>query len=161
MDTGSTGQMQRDPGQSRPPARAPYPPDAEHCAAELLSIVAYLTARDGPLQGPPGPETAASPWHERLLRKAAERLDVIDAFMRARVAFLAAGKDRGYYAPDTELELAGATLDATRAATTVVAALLEARLPSRHDFDAMSAAALRVIPALDGLGAAAPSPHAS
>jgi hypothetical protein len=162
MDTGATGQLQRGPGQSRPQARtaATYPPDAEHCAAELLSIVAYLTAGDGPLQAAPGPVTPASPWHERLLRKAAERLDVIDAFMRARVAFLAAGKDRGYYAPEAEIELAGATLDATRAATVVVAALLETRLPAPHDFDAMSAAALSIIPALDALGAEAPSPRA-
>ncbi len=162
MDAGSTGQIQRDPARPRPPSRVAttYPPDAEHCADELLSIVAYLTARDGPLQSAPDPTTPASPWHERLLRKAAERLEVIDAAMRARVAFLAAGKDRGYYAPEAELTLAGATLDATRAATTVVAALLEARLPLRHDFDAMSAAALRIIPALDALGAAAPPPPA-
>jgi hypothetical protein len=162
MDAGFVGQVQRDPGQSRPQTRASvtYPPDAEHCADELLSIVAYLTAHDGPLQTSPGPETPASPWHERLLRKAAERLDVIDAFMRARVAFLAAGKDRGYYAPEAELTLAGATLDATRAATTVVAALLDARLPSPHAFDAMSAAALGIIPALDALDEATHSPHA-
>ena len=165
MDAGTTGQLQRDPGQPRPQTRASatYPPDAEHCAAELLSIVAYLTAHDGPLQTPPDAETPVSPWHERLLRKAAERLDVIDAFMRARVAFLAAGKDRGYYAPEAELALAGATLDATRAATTVVAALLESRLPSPHDFDAMSAAALNILPARDALaalGEATPSPHA-
>jgi len=165
MDAGATEQLQRDPGQSRPQTRASatYPPDAEHCAAELLSIIAYLTAPDGPLQAAPDPETPVSPWHERLLRKAAERLDVIDAFMRARVAFLAAGKDRGYHAPEAELELAGATLDATRAATTIVAALLDARLPSPHDFDAMSAAVLSIIPALDALGASdetAPSPHA-
>lgn len=154
METGGTGQLQRDPGQSRPQPRAAasYPPDAEHCAAELLAIVAYLTAGDGPLQTSPDPATPVSPWHERLLRKAAERLDVIDAFMRARVAFLVAGKDRGYYAPESELELAGSTLDATRAATSVVAALLESRLPAQHDFDAMSAAALRVNPALDALG---------
>lgn len=162
MDAGATGRLQRDPGESRPQTRAvaTYPPDAEHCAAELLSIVAYLTAQDGPLQGPPGPEAPVSPWHERLLRKAAERLDVIDAFMRARVVFLAAGKDRGYYAPEAELQLAGATLDATRAATTVVAALLASRIPSPHDFDAMSAAALSIMPALDALSSATPSPDA-
>ena len=162
MDVGATGRLQRDPGQPRPQTRASatYPPDAEHCAAELLAIVAYLMAHDGPLQASPDPETPVSPLHVRLLRKAAERLDVIDAFMRARVAFLAAGKDRGYYAPEAELALAGATLDATRAATTVVAALLESRLPAPNDFDAMSTAALGILPALDALGEATHSPHA-
>lgn len=158
MDPSSTAPLHRDPGQSRPEARAPagYPPDTAPCATELLSIVAYLTARDGPLQTPPDPAAPLSPWHERLLLKAGERLDVIDGYMRARVAFLVAGKDQGYYAPAAELELAGATLDAARAASTVVAALLAARPLSRHDFEAMSVAALRINPALDALRAADP-----
>jgi len=50
-------------------------PDA---ATELLAIVRYITALDGPLQVAPdtGP---LSPWHERVLLKAMERLEVIDA----------------------------------------------------------------------------------
>jgi hypothetical protein len=133
------------------PGSVRYPPDAQHCAGELLSIVAYLTSRDGPLQTPADPSAPVSPWHERMLRKAAERLEVIDAYMRARVAFLVSGRERGYYAPEAELDLAGATLDAARAATAVVGALLEGRLPSRHQFDAMGVTSLAVTPALEAL----------
>jgi hypothetical protein len=123
--------------------------DSAACATELLAIVAYVTSADGPLQDPRRPGGNVSPWHQRLLTKAAERLDVIDASMRARVAFLAAGRDQGYYAPEAEIELAGASLDTCRATTSVVAALLEGRLPTIHDFEAMSRAALTINPALD------------
>ena len=71
--------------------------------------------------------------------------------MRARVAFLVSGKDRGYYAPRAELELAGATLDAARTAAAVVDALLEGRPPTSQMFDVMGVTALRVTPALVAL----------
>ncbi len=133
--------------------------DAAACASELLAIVAYVTSADGPLQDPRRPAEAVSPWHHRLLAKAAERLDVIDASMRARVAFLAAGRDRGYYAPEAEIELAGATLDTCRATASVVEALLAGRLPAIHEFEAMSRAALTINPALDAVREAeAPRP---
>ena len=66
--------------------------DSASCAGEILAIVAFITADDGPLQVMPDPAGAVTPWHRRLLLKAMERLDVIDAFMRARVAFLVAGR---------------------------------------------------------------------
>lgn len=153
MDSGSTApepSPQARPVQERP-GSVRYPPDARHCADELLSIVGYLTARDGPLQTQTGPSTPVSPWHERMLRKAAERLEVIDAYMRARVAFLVSGRERGYYAPEAELDLAGATLDAARAATAVVGVLLEGRLPSQHEFDVMGVTSLAVTPALEAV----------
>ena len=108
-------------------------PDA---ATELLAIVRYITAIDGPLQSAPG-LSSLSPWHERALLKAMERLDVIDAHLRGRVAFLVAGKDRGYGWFDAELTLAGAALDNCRADISVVEALLAGRLPSAGDFQAM------------------------
>lgn len=153
MDFGSTAPAPAVPGRHQPVAAASvrYPPDTARCTAELLSIVAYLTSRDGPLQAVPGSAPAVSRWHEPLLRKAAERIEVIDEYMRARVSFLVAGKEHGYYAPEAELDVASATLDAGRAATLVVDSLLAARLPSRHEFDAMSVAALRLNPALDAL----------
>ncbi len=123
--------------------------DAGACASELLAIVAYVTSADGPLQDPSLPAGAVSPWHGRLLTKAAERLDLIDSSMRARVAFLVAGRDRGYYAPEAEIELAGASLDTCRATASVVEALLAGRLPTTHEFEAMSQAALTINPALD------------
>jgi len=155
MDTGSTSPAPERPARSRGdrPVAARYPPDAVHCASELLSIVAYLTARDGPLQATPDAEFALSPWHAPLVEKAAERLEVIDAYMRARVAFLVAGSERGYYAPQAELDLAGATLDAGRAATVVVDALQEGHLPSRHEFEAMGTTALCINPLLEALQA--------
>lgn len=61
-------------------------PDA---AAELLAIVRFLTAPDGPLQQP-ATDGTSSPWQERVLLKAQERVAVIDHFLRGRVAFFAA-----------------------------------------------------------------------
>ena len=150
MDSGPTA-SRRDP--ERQPdggdAVARRRLDSAHCAGELLAIVAYITSGDGPLQALTTPGGAVSPWHQRLLLKAAERVDIIDAYLRGRVAFLIAGKDRGYYAPEGELDLAGVVLDTCRAAASVVEALLDARLPSRREFETMSAAALTINPALD------------
>jgi hypothetical protein len=153
-DRDSTAPSYHDPGQPRAQgvaAHGHYPPDTARCASEVLSIVAYITASDGPLQTAPGPQERLSPWHERLLRKAAERLGVIDDFMRGRVAFLVTGRDRGYYVPEPEVELAGATLDACRTATPVVEALLAGRLPTIHEYEAMGRTALALHPALDAV----------
>jgi hypothetical protein len=107
---------------------------------------------------PAWPERSLFSLHQRLLQKAAERLEVVDAYMRARVAFLVSGRDRGYYAPQAELDLAGATLDAARTAALVVDALLEGRLPTPQELEAMGITALRVGPALEAPGGAGPSP---
>ena len=142
-------------GQARPRSQAGRKAepglDAARCAAELLTIVAYITADDGPLQASPDPAGRVSPWHRRLLLKAMERLDIIDAYMRGRVAFLVAGPERGYHAPEEELELAGAALDTCRATTPVVDALLSGRLPTRPEFETMGQTALAINPALDRL----------
>ena len=92
-----------------------------------------------------------SPWHTRLLLKAAERLDDMDARLRGRVAFLVAGRDHGYRAPAGELELAGAALDTCRATSWVVDALLAGDLPTIDEFDIMGRAALAIYPALEAL----------
>ena len=123
--------------------------DASDCAVEVLAIVAYVTSADGPLQDSTAPGQEVSPWHRRLLLKASERLDVVDSYMRGQVAFLVAGRDHGYYAPESELGLAGAVLDTCRATTPVVDALVAGRLPTRCEFETMSDAALAVNPALD------------
>ena len=120
-------------------------------ATELLAIVGHVTAVDGPLQSSPDPANRLSPWHERALWKAMERLEVIDAHLRGRVAFLAAAEDRGYGSFDAELELAGAALDTCRATTLVVEALLERVLPSTGEFDSMADATLRIFPALEAI----------
>jgi hypothetical protein len=127
--------------------------DSPQCAEELLAIVAYVTSADGPLQDPADPEGHVSPWRRRLLHKASERLDVVDAYMRGRIAFLVAGRDRGYHAPENELELAGTVLDTCRATTSVVEALLAGRLPTSREFETMSSTALAINPALDAVRA--------
>lgn len=153
MDRGSTAPR---PGEQQSQIRADEAIarqrlDAAQCAEELLSIVAYITANDGPLQTAPDEAGSVSPWHRKLLLKADERLEVIDAYMRSRVAFLVAGRQQGYHAPDDELELAGAALDTCRAAAGVVETLLRAGPPSRDEFETMSEAALRINPALDAV----------
>jgi hypothetical protein len=134
--------------------------DSSDCAVEVLAIVAYLTSADGPLQDSPTAAQGVSPWHSRLLLKASERLTVVDAYMRGQVAFLVAGRDHGYHAPETELELAGAVLDTCRATMSVVDALVAGRLPTRREFETMSVAALAVNPALDAARRAEADPDA-
>jgi len=131
--------------------------DLTHAVTELLSIVAYINADDGPLQALPGSAGGLSPWQRPLLLKAAERLDVIDAHLRGRVAFLVAGNDHGYHTFEWELELAGAALDTCRASTSVVQALLAERPPTEREFETMSTTALRVYPALAAMRDGAPS----
>jgi hypothetical protein len=121
--------------------------EVAEAAAELMAIVGYVTADDGPLQ--PAPEDAGlSPWHGPLLAKASERLDVIDVYLRGRVAFLVAGKEHGYPALEGELRLAQAALDTCRAVTMAVEALLEGRLPRVWQFDLMGDTTLRLFNAL-------------
>lgn len=122
-------------------------PDA---ARELLGIVSYITADDGPLQPAPEPGEL-SPWHEGDLLAALERLEVIDHFLRGRVAFFVAGKDHGYGPFEGELEVAGAALDTCRATARVVDALLARRLPTDREREVMDATAERLVPALQAL----------
>jgi hypothetical protein len=122
-------------------------PDA---ANELLATVRHVTADDGPVRVMS--ETGdLSPWHEQTLSAALERLEVIDHYLRGRVAFFAPAKDHGYGPFDEELELARAALATCRAAARVVDALLVGRLPTEREFRAMSAATERVFPALKAL----------
>ena len=121
--------------------------DLADVAAELIAIAGYVTADDGPLQ--PTPEgDVLSPWHEPLLAKAHERLEIIDAHLRGRVTFLVAGKDHGYLPLDDELALARAALDNCRVSYVVVEALLERRLPRVWQFDLMGETTLRLLAAM-------------
>jgi hypothetical protein len=114
-------------------------------ATELLTIVGYLTAADGPL----AESDRLLSWHERLLLKAMERLELIDGYLRGRVAFFVAGKDRGYDFFGSDLEVAAAALDTCRATTRVVETLLSGRLPSECEAAWMGDAALRIYTALE------------
>lgn len=110
----------------------------------------FITSEDGPLRTTPDPDRL-SPWHEQALQKALERLEVIDHFLRGRVAFFIAGKDHGYGPFGGELELAGAALDTCRAAARVVDALLAGRLPADPELETMGVTTGRLHPALEAL----------
>jgi len=138
------------PGVEREAGSADARLDLPDAATELLAIVRYITAIDGPLQSAPG-LSPLSPWHERALLKAAQRLEVIDAYLRGRVSFLVAGKHRGYGGFDGELALAEVALDNCRADTSVIEALLAGRLPTAWDFESMGHTALRLYPALEAI----------
>jgi hypothetical protein len=120
-------------------------------AIELLAIVGYITAADGPLQSTADLTNRQSPWHEPVLKKAIERLEVLDADLRGRVAFLAVAKDHGYGSFERELELAEMALDNCRTSTSVVESLLVGSLPPASAFEAMGDTALRIYPALAAL----------
>ncbi len=154
MQTGSAARTSGGPAQHQLAGEArPVRPRLElgDAATELLAIVGYITAIDGPLQAAPDSTDPPSPWHERALLKASERLDVLDAYLRGRVAFFVGGRDCGYGPFDKELELAAVALDDCRAATAVVEALLAGRLPQGWDFEAMGDTALRIYPALEAI----------
>jgi hypothetical protein len=153
MNSGSQAPTPGDPAQSRHEDEAgPRPlrlelPDA---ARELLSIVGFVAADDGPLRSTPGPGTL-SPWHQEALQTALERLEVIDHYLRGRVAFFVAGKDHGYGPFEGELELARRALDTCRVVARVVDALLAGRPPTDRDLDTMPETAVRLQPALEAL----------
>jgi len=153
-DAGSLAATPGDPAESTRARKAGLSSsrlELPNAAAELLAIVRYLTASDGPLHSTPDDTGPLSLWHERVLLKAMERLEVIDAYLRGRVAFFVAGKDHGYGPFDGQLELAGAALDGCRAATAVVEALLAGRLPTTWEFEAMGDTALMLYPALEAI----------
>jgi hypothetical protein len=149
-----------DPGSHAPSSDAPQWPDQEGAAAsvgprlelteaatELLTIIGFVSGDDGPLQVTPDRDDL-SPWHHRALEKALERLEVIDHYLRGRVAFFIAGKDHGYGPFVGQLELAGAALTTCRATVRVVDALLAGRRPAEAELGAMTAAGLELYPAL-------------
>ena len=117
--------------------------------SELLAIVRYVTAVDGPLQLTPDSESRLSPWHKRLLLKTQERLEVVDADLRGRVTFFVAAKDHGFRFCDGDRGLAEAALESCRATMLVVEALLAGRLPAEGEFESMSDAVLGIYPAIE------------
>ena len=139
------------PAQSRKEGLSSSPLELPDAATELWAIVRYITGADGPLQPVPDSSNRLSPWHERALLKATERLEVIDAYLRGRVAFMVAGRDHGYGWFDRELELAGAALDNCRADMCVVEALLNGRLPTEWEFELMGDTVLRIYPAFEAI----------
>ena len=122
-------------------------PEAAH---ELLAMVGFLTAPDGPLR-----EVAAtgrpSDLHRRVLVKALERADVIANFLRGRISFFMTWRHQDPGSYSVELELAGSTLAASRALALVIDRLLGGALPAEAEFDQLGDAALRIYAALETL----------
>jgi hypothetical protein len=143
-----------DPGAHSSEDRRLGPPSARlelpEAAHELLAIVAHLGADDGPIQTM-SRAGELSPWHAPVLDRALEGLEVIDHFLRGRVAFYVAGREHGYGSFEEQSALAGASLDACRCAARVVDALLGGRLPSEAEFEALAVTVDRIYPALRAL----------
>ena len=138
------------PGSARSAERLLARLELPDTADELLAMMRFLTAEDGPLQQLAS-TGLSSPWHERVLLKAQERIEVLDHFLRGRVAFFVAGRDQGYGSFYDELDLAGAALDTCRAIAKVVERLLEGELPTEREYRLMGDAALTIYPALEKL----------
>ena len=117
--------------------------DLCEAADDLLFIVHFVTADEGPLQRN-ADFGRVSPWQAHTLSETLERLEVIDHFLRGRVAFFVAGKDRGYGHFEKEHELADAALDTCRAVTRVVDALLAGRVPTESEHEKMIATAAKL-----------------
>jgi hypothetical protein len=138
------------PGSARSAERLLALLELPDTANELLAMMRFLTAEDGPLQQLVS-TGLSSPWHERVLFKAQERIETLDHFLRGRVAFFVAGRDHGYGSFDDELDLAGAALDTCRAIARVVERLLAGELPTEREYRLMGDAALGIYPALEKL----------
>lgn len=153
MKSGSQAPNSGSSGQRRPEIDAGQRPpriELSDAAHELVSIVGFVTADDGPLHATSEPRTLSS-WQQQALHAALERLEVIDHYLRGRVAFFVAGKDHGYGPFGGEAELADAALDACRALVRVVDALLAERPPTEAEVDTMCESSVRLHPALDAL----------
>ncbi len=136
-----------DSGNDRRSGYARPMPDLSEAADELLAVVAYLTADDGPVLTMSRTEEL-SPWHRRVLDGMLERLEVVDHYLRGRLAFFVAGREHGYGEFEEESALAAAALDACRCAARVVDDLLDGRLPMESEFAALALTVDRIYPAL-------------
>ena len=152
MNTGSQDPARGAPAEPRHEDEAgprPLRLELPVAARELLSIVGLITA-DGPLHARPD-AGMLSQWHVQALERALERLEVIDHYLRGRVAFFVAGKDHGYGPFEGELELAKCALDTCRAVARVVDALLAERQPTDRELDRVRERAVRLQPVLEAL----------
>jgi len=122
-------------------------PQAAH---ELLAMVTYLTAGDGPLEAVAAMGRLGD-VHPRVLARMRERVEVIANFLRARISFFITERRRDPDSFGAELELAGANLVASNALALVVDRLISGALPSETEFDRLGDAALGIYAALEAL----------
>ena len=122
-------------------------PQAAH---ELLAMVTYLTAGDGPLEAVAATGRLGD-LHPRVLARMRERVDVIANFLRARISFFVTARREDVDAFDAELELAGANLVASRSLAVVIDRLISGALPDEAEFDRLGDAALGIYSAVEAL----------
>lgn len=119
-------------------------------ADELLAMVTYLTAADGPLEALASTSRVGD-LHSRVLVRMRERVDVIANFLRARVSFFVTARREDPDSFGAELGLAGANLVASGALALVIDRLVSDALPSEREFDRLGDAALGIYAALEAL----------
>ena len=119
-------------------------------ADELLAMVTYLTAGDGPLQAVASTGRLGD-VHPRVLVRMRERVEVIADFLRARISFFITWRRQDTESFGAELELAGANLVASRALARVIDRLASGGLPSEAEFDQLGDAALKIYSAVEAL----------
>ena len=121
-------------------------------ANELLAMLGFLTAADGPLQ-----QLAESGGldarNDEVLVRMRPRIDVIGDFLRARIAALVDGQPQGSGTFAVEIALAGANLDTSRALAAVVERVLTRDAPTDEEFDLLADEALGIYAALEALQA--------
>jgi hypothetical protein len=158
FDEGATGAS--DPSAVRDASRPSAPAeDSERrlarlglpeSANELLAMLTFLTAADGPLQ-----QLAESgrldARNDEVLVRMRPRIDVIGDFLRARIAALVDGQPQGAGTFAAEIALAGANLDTSRALATVVERVLTREAPTDEEFDLLADEALGIYAALEAL----------
>lgn len=122
-------------------------PESAH---ELLTMLGFLTAADGPIRQLAETGRLDARNDEALVRMR-PRIDVIADFLRARIAALADGQPQRAGAFAVEIALAGANLDTSRALAVVVERVLTRDAPTDEEFDLLAAEALGIYAALEAL----------
>lgn len=121
-------------------------------AGELLAMLGFLTAANGPLQQLAETGRLGARNHDALVRMR-PRIAIIGDFVRARIAAFADGPQQGAGAFDVELALAGANLDTSRALAVVVEKVLAGETPTDHEFDLLADKTLGIYAALEPIEA--------
>jgi hypothetical protein len=149
-DPSSTGGGSRAPQARQDPDRRLARLGLPESANELLAMLAFLTASDGPLR-----QLAATGRLDRRNHRSLvgmrRRIGIIGEFLRAREGFFIAAPAYGEGPFEAELALAQANLGTCRALNTVVERLLTRTVPLEAEFERMAGEALGIYSALEAI----------
>lgn len=148
MTCGASRLPQRAPAVDRELERLGLPESGK----ELLEMLGFLTAPGGPMQQVATTGRLSSRDKDALDRMH-RQAEVIANFLRARISFFVTGSPQGQTSFDTELTLAGANLDVSRALVPVVEKLLARRVPTADEFDLLAERAMKIYAALEAFWA--------